>query len=323
MIYLFYGEDSFRLRQELKNLCAKVPAPQELELSQESDDSSLRVQTQELWEGQGLFSPQKLVILRNFVNQIHKYPKTEAYLEKALPETHAKITVVFVQTESPDKRLRFFKKLQAVAKTLEFETPTGKALETWIKSRLRDEGSKIENAALAELQNRLGEGYTLWQVENELRKLLLFSITHKLITAEMVRQAVARNINQNIFDLTNLVAEGKIAAAIRLLEEMVSTAGTGGSKPQIIQIVGALAAQLRSLLMVKELEGRSPQEIAKILGWIAGRVWINSKLAKKYERQKLIQLLEDLKAIDFRLKTSEEPPKLLLSLFFQKAGAAK
>lgn len=294
---------------------------EELELSSETDDSNLRSKLQEFLEGQGLFSLKKLVVLRNCLNQIHKFPGAQAYLEEALPKLDAKTTVAFVQTESTDKRLRFFKKLQGVAKVTEFITPTGKALETWIINWLKKEDWKIENEALADFSSRLGEGYTLWQVETELRKLLLASFESKLITADLVRKVVVRNTNQNIFDLTNLVAEGKIAAAVRLLEEIVSSAAISEVKPQIIQIVGALASQLRSLLLVKELEDHEPREIAKILGWKEGRVWINSKLAKKFEREKLIRLLQDLKAIDFRLKTSEEPPKLLLTLFFQKAGA--
>ncbi len=45
---------------------------------------------------------------------------------------------------------------------------------------------------------------------------------------------------------------------------------------------------------------------------------IVSKLAKQFTQEKLIRFLADLQAIDLRLKTTEEPPKLLLSLFLQK-----
>jgi DNA polymerase III delta subunit len=91
-------------------------------------------------------------------------------------------------------------------------------------------------------------------------------------------------------------------------------------KTLAIQINGALASQIHSLLLIKNVKG-SAQEMAKILDWKEGRVWINLKLAKKFTTEKLKKMLWDLKQIDLRAKTSDEPINLLLSLFIQKAKA--
>ena len=134
-----------------------------------------------------------------------------------------------------------------------------------------------------------------------------------------VRDLVMPNISQNVFQLTNLFAEGRGREAVSLLEKMMSAPQASDLKSQTIQIIGGLASQIRSLLLVKDLERETPSKIAEILSWKEGRVWINSKLAKKFTKEKLLGLMRDLRALDLRLKTSEEPPKLLLSLFLQKA----
>ncbi len=328
MIYLFYGDDTLTLLQELWTLKEKFiqkhsrQAVEELAIDAQTTDGGLRAALQGLLENPSLFALKKLVVLRDFLNELHDYPAAEAYLLTALGKLGSAVTVVFSQLQPVDRRLRFFKKLWGLATTKEFTVPSEKALETWIKNRLKKDGYEIEKPALQELLAALGAEFEMWQVEGELQKLMFYRQNDKTIKLPEVKELVSRNISASVFDLTNLVAEGKIPAAVALLEQMIATAPATDSKDRIIQIVGALASQIRSLLLVKDLEREHQSaEIAKILDWQAGRVWINLKLAAKFNKEKLIQLLLDLKAIDFRLKTSEEPPKLLLTLFFQKAAA--
>lgn len=311
VILFFYGADTFALQQELKTLKQNFSNIEQLEIDSEASDSDLRSRLQEVLEAQGLFAKEKLVILKDTVNKLGDLPITENYLSEKLSALPASITMVFAQIEPPDKRLRFFKKLAGLAKLKEFSEPSPDQLGAWIENNLKKEKSKIEETARKLLLQKYSDEYSLWQVRNDLSKLILLAGDGKTITREMVRESIKSNISQNVFDLTNLVAEGKVAEAVFLLQEMAEAP---------IQMVGALASQIRSLLMIKDLEGQSPEEIAKILGWKAGRVWINQKLSRKFSQEKLIQLLSDLKAIDYRLKTSEEPPKLLLTLFIQKTS---
>ena len=327
MIHLYYGRDTFSLDLEIKKLKDSFPKTgiEELVL-QNQTDGELRGKLQESLESQGLFSTSKLVILRNFLASIHKLPVTEAYLSAALKGVSKEITVVFVQDESCDKRLKFYKSLQKLAQVREFSVPTGKDLAVWIKNYLAAQSFEMETGALSEFINLLGadteeELHDLWQVSQELEKLMLLKFADKKIATADVRAIVKPNISQNIFALTNLFAEGKAGEAVTLLEKMIGAGPVAELKTQFLQTIGGLASQIRSLLLVKDLDGQSSGEIASTLNWKEGRVWINSKLARKFTREKLIRLLTDLKALDLRLKTSEEPPKLLLTLFFQKAKA--
>ncbi len=329
MIYFFYGEDTFTLAQKLRELknefLSQNPqaAVEEIVFNAEFADEEFAKLLALQFENQGLFASQKFLTFRNFLSGIAKLPKTEKYLIEKLAQTEG-IDVVFAQDEKFDKRLKFFKKLQSLAKTREFVIPTGEAFKAWIQERLKTEDFKIAKDALEKLLDAFGEEYTLWQASTELEKLMLRHLgkpqTERLITAWDIEDLVSPNVTQNVFALTNLVAERRTSQAVRLLEQMVSSVAATDAKSQIIQIVGALAQQTRSLLLAKSQEKKPPAEIAKALGWKEGRVWINLKLAKKFEETKLVQLLRDLKAIDYRLKTSEESPKLLLALFFQKAA---
>ncbi len=330
MIYLFYGDDTYSLAQAIKNLKTKfvkensISGVEKVEISDDRTDESLRTILQELLQSQGLFSRSKLVILQNFLEQINKFPKSEAYLLGALSNLGKEAMIVFVEGEAMDKRKRFFKALYKMARNQEFVYPKGSKLVVWIKDYLASQGFRIEDEALQKLLSLLGESeresmYNLWQVSGELEKLMLYRFAEKFIRLSDVTALVPANIDHNIFTLTNLFAAGETPKALNTLESMVGAGPAYEQKSQVIQIVGGLASQIRSLLLVKDLESHDTGEIAKILNWKEGRVWINMKLAAKFTKGKLITLLSDLKALDFRLKTSEEPPKLLLALFFQKA----
>lgn len=316
MIYLYHGSDTYTLLEELKKLKSKFSMVEELSITSELSDADLRSKLQEVLEGQGLFAAKKLVILRNVIDKVSKFPKSDEYLESIIAASQSDLTIAFVQTEDFDARRSFFKKLNQTAKIKEFPVPEGRLLVTWIKKYLEKRDCQIEQGALGKFIELLGEEYDLWQVASELEKLTLYSPSP--IRAEMVAKIISRNLSQNVFDLTNSFAEGKTGEATRILERLIGRGPVSELKSQAIQLVGALASQIRSLLLVRELENVETAQAAKILGWKEGRIWVNRKLAKKFSTEKLQQLLEDLRAIDYRLKTSEEPPKLLLALFLQK-----
>jgi len=335
MIQLLYGEDTYSLSLEIKKQKSKFSFVEELAIG-DLTDAQLKSRLVEILQSQGLFAAAKLVILKNFLTNIADYEQSAEYLLEFCGKPVSGTEVIFFQEEKADKRLKFFKALSKLANARELTIPVGNELQSWIENYLSDKGFKMENAAVTEFVSLLGQDederlFDLWQVAAELEKLMLLKsspysheshYTHsnqgvegekqeeRVIKVSDVKSVVKPNASQNIFRITNMFAEGNVAGAVRALEEI-------DEAPQLI--IGGLASQLRSLLLVKALEGESSAKIAARLGWKEGRVWINTKLAKKFSKEKLVKLLADLKALDLRLKTSEEPPKLLLALFIQKA----
>lgn len=318
MIVLFFGDDIFTLRQELYALRAKFFHWEEVEAGGALSDRPLRQRLSEALVSQGLFVKTKLLILKNLLASQKDYPETVGYLEKTLSAIPPELTLAIVERESFDKRTKLFRLLQKVAKVREFVPPVGDALVSWVKERLKAAKMQAEPGAVEMLLDRVGPDAGLGQISAEFQKLGLYNSGR--LDKELVSKIVPSTLKKTVFDLTNAVAEGRIAEAMATMEQVLKTATAFDQKKEIIQIVGALAAQIHSLLLVSEFSGGNPDEVAKTLGWKPGRVWINMKLARKFSQQRLRQLLKDLRAIDLRLKTSEEPPKLLLTLFFQKAA---
>lgn len=290
MIYFYHGPDTYQSGQAAEKLKAQYPLVEELDLEQ-------RERLTELLQSQGLFAQRKLVVLRGWVGELKE------------PPLRSDADILFLENSSPDRRRGFYKWLIKNAEAREFVAPTGAALETWISETVADRGGRIEAAATKELVARIGEAPDLREYSSALEKLMLYS---PQIETASVRELVPRNFNDDVFSITNAFAEGRVWEAAATLERLPA---------EPVQIVGALAAQIRSLLLVKFFERESPAEVAAALGWKEGRVWVSRKLAKNFTAARLRVMLRDLLAIDRRLKTSEEPPKLLLTLFLNKAKA--
>lgn len=327
MLYFFYGPDSYSAFAEIRRLQDQFVKSQGgaevqvLDFSGDETDLQMRRRLETSFGSQGLFSTNKFVILRNFLASLSTHPKTEEYLLSVFRAPISQTAVVILEGAKFDKRSRASKAIQKMAtESREFLIPDTAGLKTWVRSYLAEKGSAIEPSAVDQFVANLGdEEYSLWQCEQELSKLMLLHPGNDTITLKDVQSVVAPSIPQNIFALTNLVAEGQTAEAIRVLEKMIVGESTADAKQQMIQIVGALASQVRSLLLVKEFEHTSAAEAAKALGWKEGRVWVNLKLAKKFSQERLIRLIRDLRLLDLRLKSTEEPSKLLVTLFLQKA----
>lgn len=297
MIYFFFGPDSYSLSLALGKMKSGYGIVEEPAVEQK----------EALWEAlqsQGLFAEKKLVVLRGFLDEASELPASTA-------------DIVFVELD-PDRRTRGFKHLLKHAEVREFVPPTGAALTQWIKDRVSESGARIEPEAVNELVGRLGEVEDLRQYISELEKLTLYR-REATISRGDVAALVGRSLPDNVFELTNLFAEGRGREAAFVLQRMLGRGVGAELQKQAIQIVGALASQVRSLLLVKAVAGQAPEAAAKKLGWKEGRVWVNRKLAGKFDDKKLRSMLVDLQAIDRRLKTSEESPRLLLALFLQKA----
>ncbi len=325
MIHLLYGPDTYTMSQDLAAFRAdfKTHAPQgaveDLNAAAENFTTRLR----EALESQGLFAREKLIIIRDFVSEAARLVEEEKFLSRAMEALPENYGLVFVEAGEVDERRVFFKKLKKIAKVKSYPLLEGKDLEVWIGAYLHKQGFRIEKAASIRFFELLGGSADLWQVTSELEKLMLYREGGRVggaIRLSDVTALVPPNVSQTVFDLTNLFAEKRQPEALRVLENLLRDGPAYEVKNQAIQIIGALAGQIRSLLLLKGFANKDNDAVAAELGWKSGRVWINRKLAARFSETRLSQMLRDLRAIDLRLKTSEEPPKLLLALFLQKAA---
>lgn len=346
-VFLFFGEDDFSLQKKIEHWKAeftKKYSANSIALIDSEDlaDPDLSKKLEEVFSP-SLFSQEKLIIAKNILPGKASQEQMGLKLIDLIGNLPTDYFLILWQTKKPDKRLGIIKKIlsprhaggQADINILEFNLPAGPKLNFWIKTEVKKLNASIDEDAVEKLAVFLGrdlfeekkiggrlierrEAFNLWQVYSEIFKLS--SLTDHIKSSD-VEQLIKPKVSENIFLLTDEITKKNKRGALNILENLLVNQ-TMDEKSAIIKILGLLAEQVRSLILVNTLSADklTHAQIAEKLGWSSGRVFITLKHAQNADLSKLKDLLSHLLNIDMKLKTQDVNPKLLIDLFIVQAA---
>jgi len=331
VLYVFWGPNSFSMRQELAEMRAHQGQPDLAGLNcTEAEASSLALaELASMVQTMPFLGEKRLVILHGLLApfQPRQKPgdredgkdnetkgstgsKKDASLAPILeivsnlpPTTDLVLTEEKLSPKNP-----VFSRLPKDAIIREFPLPAGPDLERWIVRTAGEMGGSINSAAAHLLAENVGPD--LWVLDSELRKLLLY-VDGKPVTEAEVRLLVSQVREASIFALVDATLAARSGLALGLAHKLMD----GGTSP--FQILGMLARQLRLLLLAKELSSQNmnPQNMAKALGIVSP--WAANKLAQQaggYSDGRLGAMYRRLVEEDLALKTGRRTPELGLDL---------
>jgi DNA polymerase-3 subunit delta len=186
-------------------------------------------------------------------------------------------------------------------------------LPAWIIRRAKEHAAVIEPGA-AELLARL-VGPDLRVLNNELEKLALYVAGQRPIQKADVDLLVPYTEESDQFGLANAIGQRNARRAYDQLRKELDE----GSNP--MAILGSIAAQIRSLLEVKDMaeRGMTPAQIAQAKGWKSDyAATARLKEANNFSMARLEQTLEMLLEIDVSIKTGRMDSRLALDLLIAR-----
>jgi DNA polymerase III delta subunit len=208
----------------------------------------------------------------------------------------------------------------------EFVLPSGPELLVWIENRVKNLGGQIEKSAVKLLAfgfeglNVGGFGYvpdySLWQVDLEIQKLLIYA-EGRIVSQEMVENLAVNESEINVFKISDAIASKNFTLAEKLISNFLASKNSVDVKGGILQLSAILAEQFRNILAVQNLQklGKSPEEIAKIAGWKnSSRVSVMSRMASGFTTEKIKSFLQKLSLLDLEMKVSTSPPRVVFDL---------
>ena len=280
MLLFFYGEDTYSSLAKTRLLKEKFLATHSEAGLIEVDCSSLEsAQLVELFRAQGLWSHHRLIIFRDFF----AYAKAELRDELAslIEQLPADTTLLFLELGLPDRRLKLFSRLLALAKTQEF-TIAGGRLDRQLDHMLQEKNATIS----PELRSRILDyaQADTWLMATELDKVI------SAPDDSVALASVGTNRTQAEFALQDAIANRDPKQALTVLVETLS------QKPDPSLALGALAGQLRSLILISkgqaQASGIHPFVVRKLTPLSAARTtdyWV--------------ELLQELSGYDWKIKT--------------------
>lgn len=345
MIIFLYGEDSFRGRQKLDELKGKF--------MREIDPSGNNVNwidggtasADEIVSATGagsLLSKKRMVI----VSEIFTSKKADifesvlAYFKKQknndniiiffdtslkIKKTRTKEEVCRIDSagkESPLAKLpmQLFKFLSGQEYSQHFGALTNSETAAWVKKEFAKRGGEISNQALQVLLGMTGNG--LWQLDNEINKLLNYKQSGKLkldkvktiIEADDIENLVRGNIDENIFALTDAISAKNKSLAAKLLEEQIEAGVSEG------YLISMLTRQFRILLQIKQAieSGESQKKILSSLKLHPFIIQKGMAQARNFTLLNLKNFLGQVAEVDYMMKSGKSDAKTMLFMLIAK-----
>ncbi len=317
MLILIYGNDTYRSRQYLNRLKASF--------KERFDPSSINIDHLDLnensknWgEVHGLFfsapflAPKRLIIIENILEQKNFEKNLEDFLEKLKGLDNI---IIFYETAKDLNRKKTLHKkllanLQANKEIFTFPEIEGFELNKWIKNFVKDKNALIAEEAIKALA--AGIGPNLWQLSNELEKLIAYK-NNERINLEDVNFLTNSYYQDCIFQLIDKVIEKNFKDGYQLLEYEINK---GKELPAIWNL---LIRHFRLLIQIKQLllDNKSKADISqkiKLHPFLITRI---SEQSKNFSLDKLKNIYRQISHWDEKFKTSSQADlnRFLLELF--------
>lgn len=307
MLYVFYGEDDFSLKESLSKFKQDADI-QVLEAGKLSFETLVNtchtlpfLASRRLVIVEGLLTRFELKGGKSLENS--EWQGLAEYVSQLPPTT----TLALVDGKlSPANPL--LRELSSKAEVREFAPLKGVRLERWIQRRMDKLGGEISPRAIR-LLAELIDG-NLWILSQELEKLSLYAPGRR-IGEEEVRELVSYAREPGIFALADAIVGRNLKRASRLLQEFFAE---GAAPPYLLYMI---TRQFRLVIQARELisRGLSAEETSRSLGLTSDYLLQKvTEQAGKYSMERLEEAYRRLLDADVALKTGRLSGELALEL---------
>ncbi len=315
MILFFYGADTFRSKEKIKQLKERFINEVDktgmnlAELDGEKislDDLNKAVATR------SFLSNKRMIVIENFLQRPKKIQlEVLEFLKKGkYRDKQDENMIVFWEAEIMDKEKKseLFKFLQQSKFSQEFKALQGRQLVDWIIQRVEERGTKISRQNAEYLAQR-SDG-NLWALNNEINRLVAVKQGGEISRVE-VEQSYLIHLDDNIFNLTDAVAMKDKVKALSLIENQFAKGVKGGyllvmlvrQFRLLIQVRSCLENGLTNYRQIAAQLGQAPFVVRKVLSQV-----------NKYSLDSLKLIYRQLLKVDASLKSSADA-RLMLELF--------
>jgi DNA polymerase-3 subunit delta len=235
-------------------------------------------------------------------------------LKEYLPRVPETTTLIFVER----RRLGASAAANALRRASSLEEhnlPSPQDLPAHIQARARERGATLDRDAAALLAEAVATEPR--RLESELEKLLAFAGEGGRVSVGDVRDLVDVPLEVAVWDLTDALYAHDARGVVRSLRALLER----GQAPQ--QVMGAVASQLRNLVVAEEHKGSAPDRLASATGmkpFVARKSLGALRNFGPGEPRRLLAALLDL---DLRSKTGKADLAPALELLLVSACARR
>lgn len=291
-VYLLYGqEDYLRLLYRDKLREAILPLEDTMNYSYfEGKDIDLG-EVESIADTVPFFSEQRLILIEN--SGLFKKQNDFADYLKTMPDT---TKIIFVEAEV-DKRNKLFKAVKKLGTVAELNGLPEKDLKVWAAAYLKKNGKNITEQNLLYFFQKVG--VDMKSLENEMDKLIAYSMDETIITREMLDEVCVEQTEGKIFQMIDAIGMKDQDQALRLYYDLLEVR----EKP--MSILFLIIRHFTILNQLKDLSrlGLAAGEVASKVGIPPFTVRKYQSQVKNFKRKEIIRNLERCAQVEQEIKT--------------------
>lgn len=306
-VYVLVGSDQFLRDEQRRRVLSEIVGDSDPQTAVSVFDDSAELATvlDEL-RTMPFLSPRRAVVIDDaeaFVSE-HRLA-----LEKYLSSPSANSSLVLMVLAWP-RNTRLYKLVEQAGEVVDCGSPDPKDLPRWLDRSAARRGKKLAREAADLLAQ--WRGGDLAGLDGEIEKLSLYVGSREVISAQDVAQIVAATAGPGAYDLTNAIADGNAAAALRAIGGMLTHRG------EEFRALGSLGWHLRKALSAQQYiaAGMPPEQACRKAG-----VFYNTQaFVGMLRRRSLAKLQSDFRrllAADLAMKSGADAPGALQDLIVQ------
>lgn len=302
MIIFLYGEDTYRMREKLKEIIERYKKIHKsgLNLKYFDDFTSFKDGIRQT----SMFNDKKLAVVTNVFASPDFRKK---FFQDKKEFLNSEDTILVYEEKDFNKNNSLFRFLKKDAKSQEFKFLVGQKLRDWIKREFNKYEAKIDSEVLGKLIEYIGND--LWQMSNEVKKLASFR-NDKVVKLEDIDLLVRSKIETDIFKTIDAIADKNKKQALNLLHKHLEK----GDSP--LYLLSMINYQFRNLLIVKDfIEKYKPYNVilkkSGLHPFVVRKTYYQSQ---KFTFQELKDIYQQIFKKDLDIKTGRIQPEIALDL---------
>lgn len=317
--YLLYGEENYQIEKALK-VAKDSLAPSFSDLNYTVIDTDYEKNLEDIisrCESVPFMDKKRVVVVKtsDLFSSSSAYDKDE--IDNLIEYTNAplKTTQLIFVPAVIDKRNGFYKKISKNSEVFESKRLDKVQLSNFITGKLNAKHVKIDNSSKDYLIEKSGYLFrdsevTLFDVENEIEKIVLNTKNDGLINVADIKSTVFEEKNVDIFKFIDAVFNGDVMKSYELLNNITEVHNAS------IQILALIGRQISLLIKLRILlKGHIPESvIAKKLNLHPFIVKKTKALLNKYTYKELLDLYNICSDMDYRAKTGRINDKISVEI---------
>lgn len=311
-IYFFFGEESLIIKNKIERLIRETKADEYNINTYDLDEVSIMNAIQDAVT-MPFLSDRKVIVCRNprFLSSEVSLSNKEMDILNHFLASPMDTTWFIIDANNIklDERKDIVKRLKKLPNAIETKELSDIEIAGWIKRQCTISGVDIKDDAVRAFYNMCGKN--MINAKNEIDKMISYVGPNGVITTDVVNKVVVKEIQNDVFSLSNAIIEQNKPKIINLYRELIDNGN------DIYYLFTLVQKSMREIFIVNTilLEGYKQADVARMMKVSPGRAYYMVRNAKNLNIDKVKDYIVKLGDLDYQMKSGKVDIKAGFELF--------